>query len=1244
MKILLHNSKRFIFLLLLMQTLCFGATITSTATGGNWSAVSTWVGGVVPSYGDDVVIASGSTVTVNMNAEAKSIVIVGELILATSYKLIVYGDFTVAASTGSSVPAGNFKIKESGSSTTTLIVLGNYINNGITDFDKGDVIIVGNLTTPATSTLQNLGNVIVGGDISGDFNLQGSIQTNQQIYAVNPNATVTITPDKIDVDVVPGTPVTTTTESSTLVGLVDLYIYGGSCNFTVNNISNFSACSGSNAQFTVSTPGTSPQYKWQVNINGSGWVDLTGVAPYSGVTTSTLNISGVTVTMNNYKYRAKITAGSPTCTKNGNYGVLTVNAAPTTPTITAVGSTTFCSGGSVTLTSSAGTTYLWSTGATTQSISPTTVGSYTVQVTNASGCQSTASLDTTVTVNALPVITIQPTIPTATCSGIGTQTISVTATGTGLTYSWRKGGLAVVNGGVISGQGTATLILTNPLALDAGSYDVLISGTCTPAVLSNAVTVTVNGLPVAATLNSNSPICSGSNAVFTITGTAGNTVTYTGAASGTAIIGAGGTVNVVVSAVTTNTTLNLTNVNNSTCNQSISATATVSVNTVNKPILSPVTQLTCTVATGSFTITNYNSNYTYAVNPSTGVTVSGNTITAPAGSYTVTATLGSCISAESLIVSITSPDKTWNGSISEDWNDPDNWTPSGVPTSSNCVTIPSATKSPIISGTNVVAYANNLTILTSGALTVESSNTLTVTDFVDVDLGFLNFENTASLVQINNVATKANSGFIDYQRITAARKTDYTYWSSPVTPMTFEELYPMGGTFYSYEATAVGEDWSSFDAGTEMVAGKGYIANQGAEIPSVAPPSDELDVTFTGVPNNGNITIPVLYTGIDSLGTSNLIGNPYPSALDADKFLAFNSSVLDGTLYFWTHNTAIQDATNIGANPDGSPKAGSGAYAYTSDDYATYNFTGGAGTGTGIGNFENGTQDITNIPTGKIASGQGFFATGIAAGTITFNNDMRVGVIDILEEDNSQFFKTRNPTAKTTKTIQKNRVWLNLTNTQGAFKQTLIGYVTDATNDFDSCFDGESFDGNEFVDFYSLNQDKNLVIQGRALPFDATDEVPLGFRTTINGAFTINIDQVDGLLTNQAVFIEDKLTNTVFNLKSGNYTFNTVAGTFNDRFVLRYKDNSTAKTLATANFDSLEKTVLVSSRNKQIKIDSSVESIDKIAIFDLLGRQIYQKDKVNSNELSITLTSIRQTLVVKVMLQNGKTISKKIIF
>lgn len=138
-------------------------------------------------------------------------------------------------------------------------------------------------------------------------------------------------------------------------------------------------------------------------------------------------------------------------------------------------------------------------GATSSSYAPLTtavgVSYYYVVVSGTCTPIVTSNVSGSVTVNAPPAITSQPTTPMATCTGSGTQTISVTATGQGLTYSWRKGGVAVTNGGVISGQGTATLTLTNAIATDAGSYDVVVSGGCAPAVTSTAVTVTVNALP-----------------------------------------------------------------------------------------------------------------------------------------------------------------------------------------------------------------------------------------------------------------------------------------------------------------------------------------------------------------------------------------------------------------------------------------------------------------------------------------------------------------------------------------------------------------------------------------------------------------------------------------------------------------------------------------------------------------------------------------------------------------------------
>ena len=76
------------------------------------------------------------------------------------------------------------------------------------------------------------------------------------------------------------------------------------------------------------------------------------------------------------------------------------------------------------------------------------------------------------------------------------------------------------------------------------------------------------------------------------------------------------------------------------------------------PTLSAVNQPTCTTATGNFLIINHNSAYTYSASPSTGVSFSGATVTAPPGTYTITATSGSVSSNPSASVTVNAQPST----------------------------------------------------------------------------------------------------------------------------------------------------------------------------------------------------------------------------------------------------------------------------------------------------------------------------------------------------------------------------------------------------------------------------------------------------------------------------------------------------------------------------------------------------------------------------------------------------------
>ena len=490
---------------------------------------------------------------------------------------------------------------------------------------------------------------------------------------------------------------------------------------------------------------------------------------------------------------------------------------------------------------------------------------------------------------------------------------------------------------------------------------------------------------------------------------------------------------------------------------------------------------------------------------------------------------------------------------------------------------------------------------------VPSGNTLGLV-FNYSGLGTLILENNASLYQTNDASV--NTGIINIKRqTTPIIMTDYSYWSSPVSNQKLVDVSPntLLDKFFSFDATT--DSWFEELPTNSMDLGKGYII-RGPQYFSTTIPAP-YEAVFTGVPNNGKIAIP-----IGGNNTSNLIGNPYPSAISADMFLTKNKDYIDGTIYFWTHNTPITN--NV----------------YTSNDYAVYNLLGGVGvqaTNSGVNN---------SIPNGKIASGQSFFTTSISnGGTVIFNNSMRqiVG----MPIDNSQFFRTKNNNYKVATTTEKHRIWLNLSNAQGAFKQLLVGYASGATNEYDGPFDGETFDGNEFVDFYSVSQDRNLVIQGRALPFDAMDVIPLGFRTTIAGTFTVSIDQFDGFFLNQSVFLEDKLNHVIFDLKKANYTFDTAIGTFQDRFVLRYTD----KALATEDIDPLSNQLIIVKDKNELKIKSELKTIKRITVYDLLGRKVFEKDTQDSNEFrSSSIALSKQIAIVKVTLSTDKVISKKVQF
>jgi large repetitive protein len=195
------------------------------------------------------------------------------------------------------------------------------------------------------------------------------------------------------------------------------------------NASPATICAGASSDLSASGAST---YSWD---NGLGAGATKTVTPSS---TTTYNVTGTDI-------NGCVNTASTT---------VTVNALPSAPTITAGGPTTFCAGGTVTLTSSDGSSYLWSTGAITKSIDVVSSGNFTVQITDINGCQSVASSGTAVTVNALPSTpTITAGGPTTFCAG-GTVTLT---SSDGSSYLWSTGAITKSIDVVSSGNFTVQI-------------------------------------------------------------------------------------------------------------------------------------------------------------------------------------------------------------------------------------------------------------------------------------------------------------------------------------------------------------------------------------------------------------------------------------------------------------------------------------------------------------------------------------------------------------------------------------------------------------------------------------------------------------------------------------------------------------------------------------------------------------------------------------------------------------------
>lgn len=534
---------------------------------------------------------------------------------------------------------------------------------------------------------------------------------------------------------------------------------------------------------------------------------------------------------------------------------------------------------------------------------------------------------------------------------------------------------------------------------------------------------------------------------------------------------------------------------------------------------------------------------------------------------------------------------TWNGST---WS---NGTPDknkNVVFNGNFTTVANLEACSIqVNGTAVLTIVSGTNVTVNRGVSIASSANIIV-------------QNNANLIQVEHLN---NSGIATVNRnSTPIVRLDYTLWSSPVANQNVLAFSPQTLTnrFYVYNPfTGTNGAYDAIDPNSnDFIPAKGYLVRAPNNWSSTV--YSNYSGVFTGTFNNSYFK-PVVKKGISGY---NAIGNPYPSTISANDFILKNTfnrgtenQTIDGTLYFWTHT---QQAVNG---------------VYPLNNYATYTLLGGTASAAGGA-----------TPNGTIQVGQGFIVNAVVPSYISFSNEMR------LANNGNQFFRAFNSSVVAFNSEEKHRIWLNLKNNSGQFSQVLVGYMNDATNEYDFGIDGLAF-GNQGNNLYSIMDVNKYAVQGRTLPFTDEDVIPLGISIVEPSAYQIEIDTLDGLfLGSQNIYLKDKMLNVLHDLKNSTYTFSSTTGIVEDRFELVFKNELLSNDLVETS------DLIVYQSGDLVHLNSVNDEIQQIEVYDLLGRRVFHKSKVYQTEYSFSVQGFKnQMLVVKVITLNQGMIATKII-
>ncbi|GAA4270708.1 choice-of-anchor D domain-containing protein [Hyunsoonleella aestuarii] len=584
--------------------------------------------------------------------------------------------------------------------------------------------------------------------------------------------------------------------------------------------------------------------------------------------------------------------------------------------------------------------------------------------------------------------------------------------------------------------------------------------------------------------------------------------------------------------------------------------------------------------------------------------------------------------------------------------------------------------------------SNELTL--TGDNSSGTGNGLTVTHYLKMD-GNIDLEGESQLIQSEDSDLDVtSSGTIEKDQQGTRDLYTYNYWSSPTgisntasnnnsytvpdmlsdglvssnpLPLTFSTsgyngapgvANSTGATIADYwiwkYANRLGNtysEWQHMRSTGTLLAGEGFTMKGVADTGGVI--TQEQNYVFNGKPNNGDITL----TMADE--NQYLVGNPYPSAIDADEFIKDNIAdglgrnsvnVINGVLYFWDH---FASSSHILKEYEGG--------------YATYTLMGGAPAINNDSRISATGEVGTKIPFQYIPVGQGFFVSALEdtdiagetndpnitssvdGGTILFKNSQRIFQKE--SSGTSFFLKSSNKESKST-SIKSNedtreKIRLMFDSPKGYHRHLLVGVDENTTNGFDLGFDGPLTETNVEDMYWNIGNNGKLVIQA-VNNFDNQQVLPLGIKTSIDGISIIKIEGLENIDSSKDIFLYDKDLDIYQNLKESNYEVFLNAGEHLGRFELTFEAFE-SPSLGTEDIENKKLNTFFSNEKRSFIVHNpNLKDIESLEIYNILGQSIHKFDNIeNENYLEFkTKKVIPGTYIIKVKMIDS-TLSKKVL-